>query len=103
MQIETDALLLCGGWRKGKALKVVDEVEKTMVGSGLEKVVKGDDDVRQVVYGESCLGVASFKGDLSGVVEGQEEVCFEGLKEAQIFKGFSCEVTQPSSSPLERS
>ena len=47
--------------------------------------------------------MASFKGDLSGVVEGQEEVCFEGLKEAQIFKGFSCEVTQPSSSPLERS
>lgn len=61
MQIETDALLLCGGWRKGKALKVVDEVEKTMVGSGLEKVVKGDDDGRQVVYGESCLGVASFR------------------------------------------
>lgn len=42
------------------------------------------------------MGVVSFKGALSGVAWGLKEVGFEGLKEAQVFKGFSSEVAHLS-------
>ena len=49
------------------------------------------------------MGVVSLKGTLSGAAGGLEEVGFEGLKEAQVFKGFSTEVAHLSHGSLEGS
>ncbi|KAJ9685880.1 hypothetical protein PVL29_017808 [Vitis rotundifolia] len=75
-----------------------------MVGSGLQKAVKGDGDGRKVVCNGGCMGMVSFKGALCGVVGGLEKVGFQGLKEAQVFKVFSSEVAAHlSNGPLEGS
>ena len=55
-----------------------------------------------IAMGAAWVGV-SYKGALSWAAGGLKKVGFQGLKEAQVFKGFSSKVAHLCSGPLEGS